>query len=227
VFFSLCYVLLRRVLQLAALRFSVERVQGGGNRRVAARTRRPSPTNPPSGDDPDRPAVLGGGQPTPAARPVAGVHRHTGDAASLASAPGGEALDVRVPRRSPGQSGVRSERWSCVWRGITRGGAINAGGDERSWIRGRRDDGAELASESGARTRRQARRDDLAPVHTSASAEHARGGFLHRRDDLVVTALRALLHRTGQPPSTCRGMHGESECAVGHATGPAADMDPG
>jgi putative transposase len=49
--------------------------------------------------------------------------------------------------------------------------------------------------------------------------------LLHRRDDLAPTAVRAVLHRTGQPPRPSRGVHGESERAVGDPAGPATDVD--
>src|SRR5712692_4613116 len=84
-----------------------------------------------------------------------------------------------------------------------------------------------MASGSGSRTGRHARWDDLAQVLANAPAKYARGRFLHRRDDLAATAIRALLHRTGQPPGLCRGMHAESERAVGDTAGPATDVDPG
>jgi hypothetical protein len=36
---------------------------------------------------------------------------------------------------------------------------------------------------------------------------------------------RALLHRTGQPLCSCRGLHGESEHGVGDTAAPATDVD--
>ena len=59
----------------------------------------------------------------------------------------------------------------------------------------------------------------------TVSATYARRRFLHRRDDLAPTAVRALLHRTGQPPCAHRGLHGESERAVGDTAGAATDVD--
>jgi hypothetical protein len=49
----------------------------------------------------DRPAFFSGGQSPPAARTLAILHHHTGDAASMASALGGEAVDVCSSGRSP------------------------------------------------------------------------------------------------------------------------------
>ena len=54
-----------------------------GNRRPSARTGHPAARNPPSGDDLDRQAFPGGGQSALAARTLAVLHHHTGDAASL------------------------------------------------------------------------------------------------------------------------------------------------
>src|SRR5712691_9938808 len=80
---------------------SVERSQGTGNRRASARTRHPQATNPPSGDDVDRPALPRGRQSALAAHTLAVLHHHSGDAATLASALGGEAVDVRPSSRAP------------------------------------------------------------------------------------------------------------------------------
>jgi hypothetical protein len=104
VFFSLCYVVVRWVLQLAALRVQANDLKELGNRRASARTRNPATTNPPSGIDVDRPALPRGGQPALPARPLAILHRDAGDAAALASAPGGEAMDVRAANRAPADS---------------------------------------------------------------------------------------------------------------------------
>src|SRR5882762_1359884 len=81
------------------LALSVERSQRTGNRRASARTRHPPATNPPSRDDLDRSALPRGGQPGPAAYTLAVLHHHTGDAVSLASAFGREAVDVRAAKR--------------------------------------------------------------------------------------------------------------------------------
>src|SRR6266550_1578692 len=71
---------------------SVDRFKGPGNRRASARTRHPPATNPSSGDDVDRPGLPDGVQSAPAARTLAILHCHTGDAIALASALGGEAV---------------------------------------------------------------------------------------------------------------------------------------
>jgi hypothetical protein len=83
---------------------SVERFQEVGDRRASARTRYPTATDPPSGVDVDRPALPRGGQPVPTALTLAVLHRDAGDAAALASALGGEAMDVRAASRAPADS---------------------------------------------------------------------------------------------------------------------------
>ena len=101
-FLSLCYVVLRRVLQLVALRFRSNDLKRTGNRRASARTRHPPATNPLSGDDVDGPAFPHGCQPAAAARTLAVLHHHTGDAASLASA-----LDRQQRRAGFGEGQAR------------------------------------------------------------------------------------------------------------------------
>jgi putative transposase len=44
-----------------------------------------------------------------------------------------------------------------------------------------------------------------------AGAEHACGRFLHRRDDVAATAVRALLHRTRQPSRPPRRLYREPD----------------
>ena len=102
-FLSLCYVVLRRVLQLAALRgwsneFKDLEIVVLRHELAILRRRRPS------GDHVDRPDLPCGSQPIPAAGSMAIFHHHAGDAASVASALGGEALDIRASSRSPGDS---------------------------------------------------------------------------------------------------------------------------
>jgi hypothetical protein len=101
VFLSFCYVVLRRVLQLAALRLQsndLKELEIVVLRHELAilrrRTRRPAMTWT------DR-LFLAGRQPASAARTLAVLHHHTGDAASLASALGGKAVDVRASSRAP------------------------------------------------------------------------------------------------------------------------------
>jgi hypothetical protein len=66
-----------------------------------------------------------GGQPSPAARTLAVLHHHTGDAASLASTLGGEAVDVRASSGAPAHP-PRDPSAGCPFRETTRGGVINA-----------------------------------------------------------------------------------------------------
>ena len=100
-FLSLCYVVLRRVLQLAALRFrsnDLKELEIVVLRQEVAilrrRTRRPAMTWS------DR-LFLAAASRLSAARTLAVLYHYTGDAASLASALGGEAVDVRASSRAP------------------------------------------------------------------------------------------------------------------------------
>ena len=99
-FLSLCYVVLRRILQLSALRFrsddfkDLEIVVLRHELAILRRlTRRPALTRT------DRLFLVATSRLLPA-RMLADLHHHTGDAASLASALGSEPVDVRAPRRS-------------------------------------------------------------------------------------------------------------------------------
>ena len=77
----------------------------------------------------------------------------------------------------------------------------------------------DVASRRGSRASRHARRDDVARVCADASAKHARRRFFHRRNDLAPTAGRPVLYRTEQPARPCRGMHTDSERAMGDPAG--------
>jgi hypothetical protein len=184
VFLSLWYVVLRRVLELAVLSFSVEAVQGSGNRRAAARTRHPPATNPSSGDDVDRPGLPRGGQPNPPARPLAFLHRDAVAPASVASLLGREAVDVGASSRAPADSpGGPSAGPPSRARQPAVGLSTHRRRTEGPWLGGVRDDGAHLTSGSAYRTDRHTRRDDMARVRPSAPPKPARRRFLHSRDD--------------------------------------------
>jgi hypothetical protein len=101
VFVTLCNVVLRRVLQLAGCAFGRTNLKELEIVVLRLRTCHPPAANPPSGDDVDRPALPDGGQPASAACTLAVLHRHTWDAASLASTLGGKALDVLPPSWAP------------------------------------------------------------------------------------------------------------------------------
>src|SRR5258705_4279989 len=83
VFLSLCYLVLRPILQPAAWRVRSNDLKEAGNRRAPARARHPSATTPPFGADVVRPALPRGRQPAPGARALAILHHHTRDTASL------------------------------------------------------------------------------------------------------------------------------------------------
>ena len=228
-FLSLCYLVLRWVLQLAVLRVRsnefkeleivVLRHELAILRR---RTRRPAMTWT------DRLFLAAASRLLPRARWQSFIVTPA-TLASLASALGGEAVDVCASRRSPADPRVRSEQLVAPSR--ARQPAVGLSTHRRRtegpWHRGLGDDGAHLAAGSGSRTGRHAPGDDVARVRASAPAQHARGRFLHGRDDLAAATVRALLHRTGQPPCASRRLHAESERAVGDAAGPATDVDAG
>jgi hypothetical protein len=148
---------------------SVDAVQGAGNRRAAARTRHPPAPNPSSGDDLDRPGLPLGGQPAAPARPLAILHRDAGDPASVASPCGSEAVDVRASSRAPADApGGPSAGPPSGARQPAVGLSTRRRRTEGPWRGGVGDDRAHLASGSGSRTDRHARRDDVARVRSSA-----------------------------------------------------------
>jgi hypothetical protein len=125
VFLSLCYVVLRRVLRLAALRVRSNDFKGLEiavlRHEVAIlrrRTRRPALTWT------DR-LFLAAAKPAPPARTLAIFHRDSGDAAVLGSTLGGEAMDVCSASGACADSS-RDPSAGSVSRETTRGGAINA-----------------------------------------------------------------------------------------------------
>ena len=168
---SLCYVVLRQVLQLARLALFAHTISRSWKSSCCGTNSASCGDDPPSGDDVDRPALPRGGQPAPAPRTLALVHHHAGDAASLASALGREAMDVA---RRAGRPPIRREIRELVLRlarenprwgyqrivGELKGlGVAVSATTVRTWLRA-----------GGSRTGRHARRDDLARIHTSASA---------------------------------------------------------
>src|ERR671930_655876 len=173
-----------------------KRFQGPGTRRAATRTLHPPATNPSSSDHVDGSDRPDGSQPTPPAGILALLHHYAGDAAAMASAPGGQAVDVCASCRSPGDS-PRASRVgpSTRARESAVGGSTHRRRIEGPWYRGLSHDRAYVASQRRSRTRREARGDDLARVSADASAKPPGGRLLHRRDDLAPTAVRPLLHR--------------------------------
>ena len=125
-FISLCYLVLRRVLQLAAWRFRSNDLKELEivvlRHELAILQRRTHP----SGADVDRPALPRGRWPAPAARTLAVLHHHTGGHCFAGiDAWSRSAGRMRI---APGarRSAVRSERWLSVSRKTARGGVINA-----------------------------------------------------------------------------------------------------
>src|SRR5919197_3308022 len=151
---------------------TVKRVQGPGNRRAATRTRHPPATHPSSSDHVDGSDRPDGSQPTPPAGSLARLHHYAGDAAAMASAPGGQAVDGCASCRSPGDS-PRASRVGPSTR--ARESAVGVSTHRRRiegpWYRGLTHDRAYVASQRRSRTRREARGDELARVSADASAK--------------------------------------------------------
>lgn len=94
-FWSLGYLALRCLLQLALLRPPLRGVQGAGNRRPATRAGRLAPPGTPPAPQFRRPGVVGRGGPAAAAFAVEVVHGDSDNAASVALAPRCAPLDLR------------------------------------------------------------------------------------------------------------------------------------
>jgi hypothetical protein len=133
---------------------SLERFQGTGNRRPPARTRDPPATNPPPAEDVDRPALSCSGQPDRAARPLAVLHHHSGDAAGLASPLRGEALDICASTWAPADpTGDLRTGPAPRPRQPAVGLSAHCRRTEGSWLDGLGNDRAHMASGSRPRTR--------------------------------------------------------------------------
>ena len=195
-FWSLCYLAFRCVLQLVLLRprstefkeleIVVLRHRAGGA----------SPADGSAAADDDRSGLPCCGESAVAAIALAVVSGHADDAAALAPTAGRAPLDVRRSAR-PAADRRRDPRVGASPR--ARESALGLPADrrraERPRHRGLRHDREEDPAPGGARPGRLARRALLARVPTGTGAEHARGRLLHRRDDRAAAAVRALLHR--------------------------------
>jgi hypothetical protein len=122
---SLCYVLLRWLLDFVVLRVrskelkELEIVVLRHELAILRRkTRRPAITAV------DRLFLSAASRLLPA-RALAILHRDAGDAAMMASAVGRQAVDVRAVRSVVRQCDVRFETWCCGSRERTRGGVIH------------------------------------------------------------------------------------------------------
>jgi hypothetical protein len=172
---SFCYLLLRPHSPVRRFALALARLQRVGNRRTAARACNSATADTSSGDDDNRPHVLGGGEPAPAADALAILHDHPDNAAALASALGGEALDLSAScgaARDPA-AGSRPGRASGARKpavGIAAYGRRAQG----AWRYGVGDHRAYMAAGRWARARRHSARRPLARIRTSALAQHAR-----------------------------------------------------
>ena len=197
---SLCYLLVRCLLQLALLRPRSQGLQGTRDRRASARARGPSAPGAPSAAEPERSGLPRCGESANAALAMEVVSGDADDAAALAPAPSRSPLDVRRSprpatdrRRDPRVGTAARPRESALGLPTNRRRA------ERPRFRRVRYDGEEDPARSWPRPGLLARWALVARLPTRAGEEHARGRFLHCRDDLAAAAVRALLHRARQP----------------------------
>lgn len=131
-----------------------------------------------------------------------------------------------------GTASVRSSPPTAGRRGDPRvGAAVDArqpalglpahrGRAERARHRRLGDYPREDPATGGTRPCRRALGAVLACVPASAGAEHARGRFLHSRDDLAAATVRALLHRARQPPGPLRRLHRKPDGRLGQPARP-------
>ena len=82
-----------------------------------------------------------------------------------------------------------------------------------------------ILREAWARPGRLAARALLACLPTRSGEEHARGRLLHRRDDRAAAAVRALLHRARKPPRPPGRLHREPDRSLGHPAGAPVRLD--
>ena len=222
-FWSFCYVVLRRVLQLAAFAFArsefkeleivVLRHELAVLRRQAGR---PELTI-------RRSSLPRRGQSAAAANELAVVCRHADDAASLAPPAGSEALDIpgRVGRPPIGgeirELVLRLARENPRWGYQRIAGELHGLGLTVSATTVRK-----LLRQAGLGPAGVRGRTLLARVPTGAGAEHARGRLLHGRDRLAAAAVRALLHRARQPPASISPAAPPTRAAPGSPSRPAS-----
>jgi hypothetical protein len=67
----------------------------------------------------------------------------------------------------------------------------------------------------------------VARVYPCAPAQHVRGRFLQRGDDLAENHVCAVLHRVGESPCASRRRYGNSDRVVGHTAGRTTHMGVG
>ena len=222
---SFCYLVLRRLLQLAALR-----VRSTTSKSWKSSS---SATNSPFSADSDN-TRLNGGRPAPPPLPRVGASR--GSAGSASSSHRRHCFDGRrlvakrwtFPQR--GRPPMRREIRDLVLRFARdnpRWGYQRIVGELKGLgILSQRPQCAPgCAPLALARLARVG--DYLARVRAHTPAQPVGRRFLHGGDAVAATALRSLLHRVGQPSCASGRMHSASQCAVGHSTRSPTDLDDG
>lgn len=192
---SLCYVLVRRVLQVAVWRWCSEAVKAlevvvlrHELAILRRQTKRPTLTMV------DR-LFLAASSRGPATEGVVIVHHHATNAARMASPFGGETLDLPTPRRTTANPARDSRpRTPFGSREPTVGIPTNCRRARGPWGDGLTNNGPYLVASRRTRTGRQTPRHDVACVHSDASTESARGGLCDGGHDLVATPVCAVLH---------------------------------
>jgi hypothetical protein len=123
--------------------------------------------------------ILGGGQPTVAARPVVGVSGHPGDAPALASSDGGEALDLcSTAWSSADRQGASSADRSISTGESTVGLSAHRGRTERTRHRCFGDDCPERSAQGRRGSYGWSARSMVASVPSGASKKPHRRRFL-------------------------------------------------
>jgi hypothetical protein len=199
-FWSLCYLALRYLLQLVCCSARVRRSSRSGNRRASARAGGAASAGTASAAQLGRPSVLAA-----ASRLLPRSHRRSFIVTpttllrwhrrlvarrwTYQGRRGRPPIDGEI-RELVGRLARENPRW-----GYQRiAGEVNGLGLPVSATTGSED-----PPPGRARASRQPQWALLAGVSASAGSEHARARLLHRRDDLAAAPLRPLLHRTRQP----------------------------
>jgi hypothetical protein len=131
--------------------------------------------------------------------------------------------DARGDRRSIAAS--RRSSFDCT-RQPAVGLPANRRRTARPWHLRLGDLGADDPGPARCAAGAAARRALLARLSSPARGDDARLRFLHRRDRLAETDLRALLHLAGAPPSRVRRVHTEPDGRLGRPAGTQPGNDP-
>ena len=222
---SLCYVLLRWLLEFVVLRVRSKELKELEivvlRHELAIFVGRCDVRRSPRST-----ACFSAPQPAPAPRAVAILHRHPGDAAAMASAVGRQAVDVRASGRPSADATCDSRPGAAARaREPEVGLSTDCRRAEGAWRHGVSEHRGRVAPGRWSRTGGQARRDDVARVHPGAPPEPVGRRFLHRRDNSAGATLRPLLHRVGKPPCAHGWVHAKPERALGRPASAAVVVD--